>query len=248
MRMASRARMARAKVADDMTAKTASAPMTGEELTAYLTAVLDGIGAPATPWTLDWMRTWAASENTRAAFNPLASERPAPGHDSKFNEDGVRNYDSADVGIAATVETLGLSYYAPIVDSLRKQRFTNRRAILKAYQTWAGVSAPEAYHVASLIKGGWTPHGAKTLQAVEVPPASAPIVSGDTARKSVRDTALAAPLGVFALIDAATRTDWGVFPAELDAHHWGAVAATFLATPFALAVWRIVRARLTGQE
>ena len=215
--------------------KPSAAPMTGDDLRAFSTAVLHGIGAPATPWNLDWLKEWAASEGTLAANNPLATERPQPGHDSRFNSNGVRNYDSFDVGVQATVETLGLSYYQSIVDSMRAQKFTNRPAILRAYQTWAGVSAPEAYHVARLIKGGWQPNGAKTLQAAEVavPTRSAPVLA-EHARKGAHDAAVVGGAG---LVAAAVASIAGDFPWEeaqtmWQAHHWYALIA--LATPFAV--------------
>lgn len=232
-----------------MTAKAGTEPMHGEELTNFLKGVLRGIGAPPTPWNLCWMEQWAASEGTLAGYNPLATERPEPGHDSLFNHQGVRNYDSEDTGVAATVATLGLSYYAPIVESLRAQRFTNRKAILKAYQTWAGVTAPEAYHVAALIKGGWTPTGAKTLQAEEVAGVRAPVAPAVAAhaRKTARDVVAAAPFGVLALVDAATSTNWSVLDADVNAGHWGVAVAAFLATPFALACWRALRAWLAAR-
>ena len=87
----------------------------------------------------------------------------------------MRNYDTAETGIAATVDTLELSYYAPIVASLRVQRFTNRKAILKAYQTWAGVSAPQQYHVASLIAGGLDSPPARASKQAEVVTGEAPL-------------------------------------------------------------------------
>ena len=229
-----------------MTATQAKTPMSGDELTAYTTAVLHGIGAPATAWTLEWMERWAASEGTLAGYNPLASERPMPGHDSIFNSAGVRNYDSAQTGIDATIATLRLSYYKPIVKALRTQRVSNLRGILKAYQTWAGVNAPEGYAIARDLKGGWTPNGARTKQAEVISAPAKPVVSAPAVRKGARDTVLATTPVLVALISAWTGTDWTTAVADWEAHHWASAVGAVLATPFALAVWRMVRSRLSA--
>ena len=222
-------------------------PMTATELSDFLSAVLRGIHAPVTAWNLDWMRTWAASEGTLADNNPLASERPAPGHDSEFNADGVRNYDTAETGIAATVETMLLGYYAPIVASLRAQRFTNRKAILKAYQTWAGVSAPQQYHVASLIADGWQPSGARTRQAEVVTSAPSPrAVVNAHAAKAVPATVAAVP--VAALFTAAMAFDWTTLGTDFANHHYAAAIGMTLASPLALTAWRALRSWLSRHQ
>ena len=90
---------------------------------AFAEAVLRGIGAPLSPNNMSSMLAWMTGENTRAAFNPLATMRQskALGEDAgQFNEAGVRDYKDFDQGVAATIETLNLSYYTEVVAALRR--------------------------------------------------------------------------------------------------------------------------------
>lgn len=230
------------------TANPKPAPLSGDELRAFSTAVLRGIGAPDTDWTLDWMARWAASENTLATFNPLATERPMPGHDSQFNAQGVRNYDSLSTGIDATVDTLRLSYYKPIVKALREQRVTNLKGILKAYQTWAGVTAPEEYAIARALKGGWTPSGARTRQSVVVTSGpQRPVVGAHAAKAAQAMVATGAATGAVLLADALS-TDWSPFFGEVTGHHWQGALAILLATPVVHAAFTAFTAWLRAKE
>jgi len=90
---------------------------------AFAEAVLRGIGAPVSQSNMSSMLAWMTGENTRAAFNPLATMRQskALGEDAgQFNEAGVRDYKDFDQGVAATIETLNLSYYTDIVSALQR--------------------------------------------------------------------------------------------------------------------------------
>ena len=226
-----------------MAAKTES-PMTGDELQGFIEGVLAGIGAPATAWNLKFMTEWAKSEGTAAAHNPFASERPATGS-TTFNSAGVRNYTDDEQGIAATVETLKLSYYRAIVHALQTQTVADREGIVKGLETWSGTSTPHAYHVAALIHGGWTPGGARTQQAQEtaVGGATRPVASAH-ARQAAKDAALGAPaasvwLGL--LITEASNGDLVRIFEDVGAHHWAAAVGAFIATPLAAAVWRAIK-------
>ena len=212
-----------------MTTKT---PMSGEELTDFLTKVLYGIGAPATPWTLEFMEKWSASEGTLASFNPLATERPVAGA-TKFNPQGVRNYISEEQGVSATVATLKLSYYKPIVKALREQKVSNLPGILSAYQTWAGVGAPEEYMIARELKGGWTPSGARTKQAETIATASErPDVGRHAAKAAHEATTIGAGALAFVLLGQIDAIPWSTVIDDLRADHWW--AALVLLAPFAV--------------
>ena len=90
---------------------------------AFAEAVLRGIGAPVSQSNMSSMLAWMTGENTRAAFNPLATMRQSKtlGEDAgQFNEAGVRDYKSFDQGVAATIETLNLNYYTDIVSALQR--------------------------------------------------------------------------------------------------------------------------------
>lgn len=231
-----------------MVAKRADAPMSGEELREFIEGVLAGLSAPATEWNLQWMEEWARSESTLAGFNPYATTMPAPGA-TIFNHVKVRNFPDAATGIDATVRTLRLSYYVPIVHGLRTQSLADKRGILKSYQTWSGTNAPEAYHIARLIKSGWTPSGSRTLQSEETAVIGAKAAqSADvsrTAKKAVRDTVATTPAVGALVIGAVTATDnWGEIGDQLANGHWATAIGLFVATPVALALWRIVRGML----
>jgi hypothetical protein len=90
--------------------------------TAWIKALLLGIGAPATTANVNSIAAWIHHENTgwppSASNNPLNTTLSAPGA-SSFNSVGVKNYPSALVGIAATVSTLQSGAYAQIVRDLQ---------------------------------------------------------------------------------------------------------------------------------
>ena len=217
---------------------------TGPELQDFIEGVLAGIGAPATAWNLAFMDEWARSEGTEAAHNPFASERPAAGA-TFFNQAGVRNYTDAAQGVAATVETLGLSYYRPLVHALRTQSLADRKGIVAAFETWSGTDSPKAYHVAALVQGGWNPPGARTKQAQETftAPAATPAPAAVHARQAAKDAAMGAPAAAAGLVAAllASGGAESVIAADLEAHEWAAAVGAFLATPIAAFLWRALK-------
>lgn len=94
---------------------------------AFFTALIRGLGMEPTPWRLEFFRTWAKFENTGAGYNPLATTRTAPDvavHSNWNDNDGVpvKNYASFDDGVRATLQTLRLSYYTLVLESLRQQK------------------------------------------------------------------------------------------------------------------------------
>jgi hypothetical protein len=98
-----------------------NAPVTGPGETAYLTAVLRDLGAPATSANLTSLAAWVRSENSTAENNPLDTTLTEPGA-TWFNNiplaDGqvihVMNYPAATVGAAATAATISGGYYPHI--------------------------------------------------------------------------------------------------------------------------------------
>ena len=232
--------------------------MTGDELRDFSEGVLRGIGAPASAWNLEFMSEWARSEGTLADHNPFASTRPAEGA-TIFNSAKVRNYIDDDQGIAATVATLGLSYYRAIVHGLQNQTLADREAIVKGLETWSGTTTPKAYHIAHLVNSGWQPRGARTVQSEEITQparttpakdASQAVTEGAVTPKQakggesiVADTVKgAAPVGVLlALMAAVEATNWTPFEMAIEAHHWPMAAGLFVATPLASAIVRAVR-------
>jgi hypothetical protein len=97
----------------------------GYNIDEFVRAVLEGIGAPATPGNVAALLSWAAGENTTAANNPLATTqgRGDPGrygNPTIFNSHGVKNYPDFETGVRATVDTLNLSHYRDIVTVLKR--------------------------------------------------------------------------------------------------------------------------------
>ena len=84
----------------------------------FYSEILKGIDAPITKNTLTFFFAWRDAEHGACAFNPFATTQPY-GASTKFNSAGVRNYESEEDGIAATIKTLLNGYYTDLVDRLR---------------------------------------------------------------------------------------------------------------------------------
>jgi len=108
--------------------------------------VLKGIGAPVTKSNLKFMYAWRQGEGAKARFNPFNTTKSKP--DASFYNclkkdgekcvSGVRNYESEDEGIKATVETLNLDYYDCITDGLKNDIGAKKiaRKCKSALKTW----------------------------------------------------------------------------------------------------------------
>lgn len=107
------------------------------------------------PGVTDGIVAQATGENTGAQCNPLADTEDWPGA-TPFNAAGVKNYPSADAGLAATCHTLSNGLYAPVLA--------------------AGVAGDADAYVAAIAASPWgTWHGdpgaaAATLAAVRSDP------------------------------------------------------------------------------
>ena len=84
----------------------------------FYSKILEGIDAPVTKNTLTFFFAWRQAEHGACAFNPFATMQPY-GASTKFNKPGVRNYESAEDGIAATIKTLLNGYYPDLLTRLR---------------------------------------------------------------------------------------------------------------------------------
>jgi hypothetical protein len=98
---------------------TGNSSASGVSATAFARSILSGLGIKETNTAIKSLLGWFKAEGTKAKNNPLATTLSKPGHDSTFNSVGVRNYDTASTGIAATVQTLMGSAYKAIRDALR---------------------------------------------------------------------------------------------------------------------------------
>lgn len=95
---------------------------------------------PETLMSLVAVLGWITAENSRAAWNPLATTRTLPGMGADFNGAGVRNYQSYEAGLIATTYTLRQDNMKPIRDAFEAQGST--KAILGAIKAspWAGAA------------------------------------------------------------------------------------------------------------
>lgn len=95
---------------------------------AYIEAVLAALNLAATPNRINFLKAWAAKENTAAQFNPFATTwDKEPDRLDKylggyfFNWNGgnpVKNYSTFARGVSAFVSTIKLSHYKNILAGL----------------------------------------------------------------------------------------------------------------------------------
>jgi peptidoglycan hydrolase-like protein with peptidoglycan-binding domain len=83
----------------------------------FAQAIVGGLGVAETQANSDVFVAVMAGENTKAAWNPCATEEAEPG-DSDYNPDGVKNYPSEAEGVAATVATLRNGRYGAVLVNL----------------------------------------------------------------------------------------------------------------------------------
>lgn len=87
----------------------------------FYKSVLAGIGAPVTDNNLAYLYAWRQSEGGKAAFNPFNTTQKAEGA-TNYNKVGVKNYTSAEQGIAATIKTINNGRYESIISALRQDK------------------------------------------------------------------------------------------------------------------------------
>lgn len=72
-----------------------------------------------------FLQAWAACEGGGARFNPLNTTLQLRGS-RRYNAAGVQHYLDAEMGLAATILTLRLAYYRPIIVALRTPSLSAR--------------------------------------------------------------------------------------------------------------------------
>jgi hypothetical protein len=104
----------------------------------FYKAILKGLGVNETPEKIKFLQAWRQGEGGQARNNPFNTSRDIPGEaDTKYNSHGVRNYPDRKTGLAATLETLKLSFYKEIVDLLKMDDVTARElAETHALKKW----------------------------------------------------------------------------------------------------------------
>lgn len=90
--------------------------------------VFKAIGAPIDGGRLAFGVAWAAFENTTAKNNPWATTQPFS-NATDFNETGVKNYETWEDGVSATVQTLENGDYEFLLKTLRNPHSTIRQCL-----------------------------------------------------------------------------------------------------------------------
>lgn len=114
---------------------------------AFYIEVLGQLGLASSPNRLRFMRAWRLAEGAEATWNPFNTTwagTKAPGvRASRYNSVGVGNYATRVDGVAATVKTLQLRYYADLRARLQRDdtpELVAQSADLRTWGTGAGVS------------------------------------------------------------------------------------------------------------
>lgn len=126
-----------------------AASMTLEQRTDFFKKVLAKMGLPVTANRLTWLLAQSEVENTAAKNNPLATTwnmaSVDPGQ-TNFNNIGVRNYSTAEIGATATAKTLLQTKYYPYTievfkaDTLPTDPTINTARIQKEFQIYGGAA------------------------------------------------------------------------------------------------------------
>lgn len=119
---------------------TPSSGPVGAGQSAFIAAVLSGLGAPNTAANQASLADWFRHEGTAAQNNPMATTQREPGS-TNFNTQGpVQNYPTAELGVQATVTTLNNGLYPAIVAALRDGGGLSNRggAVASELLTWSG--------------------------------------------------------------------------------------------------------------
>jgi hypothetical protein len=110
----------------------------------FATQVLQSLHAPTTQSNINFLVGWQQTENTTAAFNPLATTQGEPGA-TNFNSFGpngeyhVKNYPDLNTGVKATADTI--QQYPSIVSALQGGNAMNDNLegnLSNSLSTWSG--------------------------------------------------------------------------------------------------------------
>ncbi len=93
---------------------------------------------PFNNFAVDALQAWEPHENTSACWNPLATTLRME-EICDFNDAHVQHYQSQDMGVRATANTLNLGYYDAIRRMLKLEAF-DREAVRTSLDTWGTCS------------------------------------------------------------------------------------------------------------
>ena len=195
-----------------------------EERPGYARQLLEEMNIVPTEWRVNFFVEWMRWENTRARHNPLATTRVVEKNEywqdkPLFNDNGgvpVKNYNTREIGVRATVETLSLSYYLDVLKALNAQKINNRKKLANELANIWGTTG-----FGRVIREGWSPAGAKgTPEGANAGEfKSIKPITARTVKKSLRDGALANAVAIpVATTVAVNQNNDGIVGGDLTAH------------------------------
>lgn len=136
------------------------------------------LGCPANETQqIDTLVTVFTLEDSHAAYNPEDTEEPEPGA-TDYNPQGVRNYPSLGVGLAAFRSTLENGAYPEIVRMLKAGDDASRVLACPEWDTWAGQPITRDYaEVLAAVRNDRAAYYGRSIgEGTAPPPAPAPHV------------------------------------------------------------------------
>jgi murein DD-endopeptidase MepM/ murein hydrolase activator NlpD len=97
--------------------------------------LLENLGAPVSEENLKFLYAWRQAEGKGGKFNPFNTTWTLPGSTS-MNSHGVKNYQSLEDGMVATIKTLRNGRYNCIVDGLKNDIGASNIAKCESLETW----------------------------------------------------------------------------------------------------------------
>ena len=147
-------------------------PITYEQ---FAQDVCTSLGCPANPsQQIDSLVTVFTLEDSQAAFNPEDTEEPEPGATS-YNPQGVRNYPTLGVGLAAFRSTITEGVYPKIVAMLHAGDDASRVLACSEWDTWAGQPITRDYaEVLAAVRNDRAAYYGRSIGEGTAPPQPAP--------------------------------------------------------------------------
>ena len=101
----------------------------------FYAKLLENLGAPVSEENLKFLYAWRQSEGKAGKFNPFNTTWKLPGS-TDFNSVGVKNYQTLEDGMIATIKTLKNGRYNCIVDGLKNDIGASNIAKCESLKTW----------------------------------------------------------------------------------------------------------------
>jgi len=101
----------------------------------FYAKLLENLGAPVSEENLKFLYAWRQAEGKAGKFNPFNTTHKMP-NATDFNSVGVKNYQTLQDGMVATIKTLKNGRYNCIVDGLKNDIGASNIAKCESLKTW----------------------------------------------------------------------------------------------------------------